>query len=431
MRKLIFMILLAILVMMPGIQAMCDFVPASESGPPPQAAIDAARVFADGEEIKFIGINYYGTKQTAWLSVWRFGTDHRSIDVDIATNEVNTVGPLGGTEPSNAILNIDEALEKVLANFAVHQVDINNLNMEERKSRPNLQTPTRIYNEYAFKWYGRTPEGIRLPRWVDIDIEDNGQLGIFNRIDRTVEISLEPRISADAAIQKAIELSGYSNKAVVTGVDLFVGWTPPKRQCLMWAIGLSDSSHEYQAMYIIDAHNGEHISGGQFDGGPRTNEPPTPELLAKAKQVIDDLSKTEKIEILSSGKNDGKYTGFYDPHADGVKANTVLAAKKKSKAFEAIKTAVSSMLKSPIDFSPLMGPSIWMKIYMPGDKDVYYCRYTTGNFGICWKENLADRDKDPKAYDFARRIKGAGMINVGVRVDAKFTKLISKASGNK
>lgn len=423
---------LVLLFLITNTPVMCDFISPDKSGTPPQAAIDAARSFADGEELQFTGMQRNGTDQNSWLSEWGFRSNNKGILVDTVTNHVTRVSFLGDDKHPNITISMEEALDKVLAYLKLHKVDTNRLVLEDKRCLPYLTTNDFTYNIYIFQWHERTPEGIRLPNRITIEIEDDGLLVIYAHIDRKVEISLSPQVGVDTAIRNALELSGYSSDSNMTDIDLFVGWDRTAKQRLMWRTVLNDRMTDSEFMYIIDAQTGEKINGGKVEyGGSPPDRTPTPVLLAQAKRISADLSKTMKIEILSFPQKDAKYVGLYNPHAPGVKVSAVLSAKQKPKAFEEFKTAVSSISKTPIDFTPMMGPSTWMKVYMPGGKDVYYCRYTAGSFGVCWKENAVDRDKDPKAYDRARQVKGMGMINIGVRVDASFAGLIREASGTK
>ena len=419
-----------------------EFIPASKLGPPPQVAVDAAKVFAEGEVLTFNGVLWNN-----WLECWGFLGANITIDVDAVTNQINSVGykELQPKHIDNPY-SMDEALEKVLSYLNHHKVDINGMNLEECKY--SVDYPESGAGRYNFTWRRRSPQGVSLPCLINVNIRDDGTIQNYLHVDRPAEISLVPDINADTVIKKAIEMSGYSANARIMSLDLVVWWDRDAHQRLKWTIGLSPASasrdsdpsgSEYDedaaVIYEIDAHTEEKLAefrlGGAGDAGSHRAKSPNPVLLAQAKQLSSDLNKAEKVEILALPQKDRQYSGLYDPHSAGIKVSAVLSAKQKSRELKVFKSAMSSISKSPIDFAPMMGPSTWMKVYMPGGKDVYYCRYTAGSFGVCWKENLAARDKDAKAYDRARRVKGTGMINVGARVDVSFAGLIGEVSGVK
>jgi hypothetical protein len=209
---------------------------------PPEHIIKEALRFANGKKL-----SYRGKRKTAWMECYVFEGDNVEIEIDIVTRKVSWV-LYSSHYPVTKRISIDEAEKKVKSWLEEKGINLKDWVLEERKI---------IGNRYAFYWTKYSPKGVELPCILYVEIEDDEETFLFHRIEREVEISLEPTIKEKEAVKIAIKAAKF-NRAKVIKQKLRVWFNNEGKQELQYEIELIQDG--LKRTVVINAHTGKIIS---------------------------------------------------------------------------------------------------------------------------------------------------------------------------
>lgn len=212
---------------------------------PPERIVKEALRFAEGRKFSF-----RGKRKSAWMECYVFIGDTVHIEVDAVTEKVTWVlySKPYPIISNGKLIDIDEVERKVKFWLKEKGIDLKDWNLEARK----------VYGERIFfEWAKRSPNGVRLPCVLSVDVDVfkvNGKgIGIasFSWIERKTEVSLEPTIREEEAVKIATKTAGFSQARVVEQ-DIIVWFGDEGHQELWWIITLEEN--KIRRTVVIDAH---------------------------------------------------------------------------------------------------------------------------------------------------------------------------------
>lgn len=180
------------------------------------------------------------------------------IEVDAETNEVTTAFYRIPQKPGPKI-SLEEALERVKMWLTQRGVALEGWILERKEALPMM---------YAFRWVKRSPEGIRLLSLMYVFTDFDGSVTLFDQIDRSVKVSLKPKVSKEEAISIEIKEAKRSFEAKlsnfkVIGQQLLVWFNKKGEQELYWEVSLEGEEkeepykHHNRTIVWVNAHTGE------------------------------------------------------------------------------------------------------------------------------------------------------------------------------
>ena len=242
--KTVQMILWCAWLLIAGLQEGWTQKPTSHHQQPPEQVVKEVLRFAEGRRFSF-----RGKRKSTWQECYVFIGDTVYIEVDAVTRKVTYVLY---SEPypvisKEKLTNIDEIEKKLKFWLKEKGIDIEGWNLEKRE----------VFGERIFfDWSKRSPNGVRLPCVLSVNIwvNDNVKIASLYWVERKTEVSLEPTIKEEEAIKIAMKAAKFSQAKVVKR-DIIIWFNDKGRQELWWIIELEEN--KIRKTSVINAHTGE------------------------------------------------------------------------------------------------------------------------------------------------------------------------------
>lgn len=328
---------------------------------PDDMVVQRVARFADGYSLSF-----QGKVKMGWQECWVFTGGKACIYVDAVTGQV-TAAFYSPPATSAEKIGLKEAKARAETWLTERGISLARWLLEEEK----VYDRGSLGKEYVFCWVKRSPKGIRLPCILKVAISEDGTIRQFWKVERVVRISLEPSIDVARAIKIAAKASGLTSFQT-TRQELRVWFDQAGKQQLWWDITLQGG--ELERRVILNAHTGEVIAVLQLLKETPMVKAAREEAQRKATEVLKDLDRVVRIEILAYGPYPGA------PLASPTKGALaqvvgVIDKKKDGQTFKELLVEMKKALKRVEPFAPLLATPFWLRLHLEDGKWIYHCRF--------------------------------------------------------